>query len=143
MKTGRAAVDALLQMFRAPGTDMCLGYLCREEQDFWRAFDFLPQWGMLSHSDKLARLRDYACHELHYFVQQRDPELFQSAVLPLLQVRCGCCCVPGCGYKLIPCSDATAAVPGFVTCLLSLSACHLPGPELRHTVLIVLIGAHM
>jgi hypothetical protein len=70
-------------------TDSCHVRHCREEQQFWRAFDFLPQWGMLSHSEKLARLRDYACHELHFFVQQRDPELFQSTVLPLLQVRSG------------------------------------------------------
>ena len=66
---------------------------CREEHEFWRTFDFLPQWAALSPAEKLARLRDHACHELHFFVQQRDPELFQSAVLPLLQVhnRSDCC----------------------------------------------------
>lgn len=70
-------------------TDSYLMYDRREEHNFWRKFDFLPQWGMLSHSEKLAKLRDHACHELHFFVQQRDPELFQSTVLPLLQVHCG------------------------------------------------------
>lgn len=53
----------------------------------WKEFSFLPQWGSMAAAAKLDKLRRYACHELHLFVHQRDPDLFRSAVLPMLQVK--------------------------------------------------------
>lgn len=108
-------------------TDTCLSCQCRGEHEFWRAFDFLPQWGMLSHSEKLARLQDYACHELHFFVQERDPELFQSTVLPLLQVRC----VSGCTSSL-RCSGMIIAVSGFVCACSAYPHAICQDPRLAH-----------
>ncbi len=58
----------------------------RPEAGALRKFDFLPAWATLSRGQQLAKLRECACHELHFFVQQRDPELFGAVVLPLLQV---------------------------------------------------------
>ncbi len=63
--------------------------MSRAEAAHWRDFSFLPHWGSLTAAQKLDRLRRHACHELHFFVHQRDPQLFRSAVLPLLQVRSG------------------------------------------------------
>lgn len=61
--------------------------LRRRQAADWRKFDFLPSWHTLDAAQKLAKLQEHACHELHFFVQQRDPRLFASAVLPMLRVR--------------------------------------------------------
>mmetsp|Transcript_17791 Transcript_17791/g.53615 ORF Transcript_17791/g.53615 Transcript_17791/m.53615 type:complete len:2186 (+) Transcript_17791:298-6855(+) len=58
-----------------------------EEVAHWKEFSFLPQWGSMAAAAKLDKLRRYACHELHLFVHQRDPDLFRSAVLPMLQCK--------------------------------------------------------
>lgn len=61
----------------------------RQEDEHWRKFDFLPTWHTLEREQTIAKLQEHACHELHFFVQQRDPQLFESAVLPLLKVCLG------------------------------------------------------
>lgn len=50
-------------------------------------FSFLPGWEALSKSEKLEKLANFPCHELHIFVWFRDREIFEEAVRPMLEVR--------------------------------------------------------
>lgn len=77
----------LAHLSRPAVEQMLLCTMCSQEQECWRAFDFLPSWHTLTPAQRSTKLQEHACHELHFFVHQRDPQLFQSAVLPLLQVR--------------------------------------------------------
>jgi hypothetical protein len=49
-----------------------------------RKFDFLLRWPALKADEKRARYSDFACHELHVFLRQKDPLFFQDVVAPYL-----------------------------------------------------------
>ncbi len=48
-------------------------------------FSFLVHWPDLKPEEKREKYSKYACHELNYFLFRKDPEFFQSAVLPYLK----------------------------------------------------------
>jgi hypothetical protein len=48
-------------------------------------FAFVVQWDQLSPEEKRAKYSKYACHELNYFLFRKDPQFFQTVVLPYLQ----------------------------------------------------------
>lgn len=47
-------------------------------------FAFVLRWPQLSETEKLEMYERHACHELHFFLQQKDPEFFRSVVRPFL-----------------------------------------------------------
>ncbi|MGC6488142.1 MAG: hypothetical protein ACON4Z_10880, partial [Planctomycetota bacterium] len=47
-------------------------------------FSFLLEWPSLARDRKLALYGEHACHELHFFLHEKDPEFFASVVRPLL-----------------------------------------------------------
>ncbi len=47
-------------------------------------FAFLLRWPKLPIEEKRALYSKYACHELHMFLHEKDPEFFRSVVRPLL-----------------------------------------------------------
>ncbi|MCB9883931.1 MAG: hypothetical protein H6838_00485 [Planctomycetes bacterium] len=47
-------------------------------------FAFLLQWPTTSPEQKLALYEQYACHELHFFLYQKDREFFDAVVRPAL-----------------------------------------------------------
>ncbi|GMH36583.1 hypothetical protein BSKO_04456 [Bryopsis sp. KO-2023] len=48
-------------------------------------FSFILNWPNLSNQEKLEHLTANACHELHFFIKQRDPDFFNQFVLPILK----------------------------------------------------------
>ncbi len=48
-------------------------------------FGFIQNWPTLSHDKKLEYYSKYACHELNFFVFKKDPDFFESAILPFLK----------------------------------------------------------
>eukprot|EP00163_Fabomonas_tropica_P032210 TRINITY_DN798_c1_g1_i1.p1 TRINITY_DN798_c1_g1~~TRINITY_DN798_c1_g1_i1.p1 ORF type:complete len:1554 (-),score=446.16 TRINITY_DN798_c1_g1_i1:323-4984(-) len=48
-------------------------------------FSFLANWGELSQKDKLAKYSKYACHELSFFVYNKDTHFFNHVVRPYLR----------------------------------------------------------
>lgn len=48
-------------------------------------FEFLLRWPTLDQKEKQTLYSKYACHELNFFVAQKDPEFFQQIVQPYLQ----------------------------------------------------------
>ncbi len=48
-------------------------------------FAFITAWPELSPTDKLEKYSKYACHELNFFLHQKDPEFYEKTVLPYLQ----------------------------------------------------------
>jgi len=47
-------------------------------------FAFLLDWPGLSRDQKLELYGEHACHELHFFLHQKDPEFFRTVVRPFL-----------------------------------------------------------
>jgi len=47
-------------------------------------FEFLVRWPELSADEKLERYSVFACHELHVFLREKDPEFFRVVVAPYL-----------------------------------------------------------
>ena len=47
-------------------------------------FEFLVRWPELSREEQLRLYSAHACHELHLFLQQRDPAFFDEVVRPYL-----------------------------------------------------------
>jgi hypothetical protein len=47
-------------------------------------FSFLMDWPGKSDEEKLELYRKYACHELNFFLMQKDPDYFASVVVPCL-----------------------------------------------------------
>ena len=47
-------------------------------------FAFLLEWPSLSRDRKLELYGEHACHELHFFLHEKDPEFFRSVVRPFL-----------------------------------------------------------
>jgi hypothetical protein len=45
-----------------------------------REFQFITKWHKLSREEKQQLYSKYACHELHYFIQRKDPEFFREVV---------------------------------------------------------------
>ena len=50
----------------------------------WTEFQFLLNWPEMTEADKREKYSKYACHELNFFLCQKDPEFFQHVVLPHL-----------------------------------------------------------
>ncbi|MCA8963425.1 MAG: hypothetical protein KDC48_00985 [Planctomycetes bacterium] len=50
----------------------------------WSKFAFVLQWPTTSPEQKLALYEQYACHELHFFLYQKDREFFDAVVRPAL-----------------------------------------------------------
>jgi hypothetical protein len=49
-----------------------------------REFAFILEWPTLDVMQKQKYYEDYACHELHFFLHQKDPEFFKTVVRPFL-----------------------------------------------------------
>ena len=47
-------------------------------------FAFVLEWPELSRDQKLDLYGEHACHELHFFLHQKDPEFFAAVVRPFL-----------------------------------------------------------
>ena len=47
-------------------------------------FAFVLEWPNLSRDRKLALYSEHACHELHFFLHQKDPQFFGAVVRPFL-----------------------------------------------------------
>lgn len=47
-------------------------------------FAFLMEWPALDRDRKLKLYGEHACHELHFFLHEKDPEFFAAVVQPLL-----------------------------------------------------------
>ncbi|MEE8451994.1 MAG: hypothetical protein V3R99_08775 [Thermoguttaceae bacterium] len=48
-------------------------------------FGFILDWHKLSDTEKRTKYSKYACHELSFFISQKDPEFFRQAVRPYLR----------------------------------------------------------
>ena len=48
-------------------------------------FGFVLNWPNLKPEEKREKYSKYACHELNFFLFQKDPEFFQTVVLPYLK----------------------------------------------------------
>jgi hypothetical protein len=60
-------------------------YLTLSNNEHLREFAFLLEWPKLKPEDKRAKYSKYACHELHFFLSQKDPDFFKAVVLPYLK----------------------------------------------------------
>lgn len=49
-----------------------------------QSFAFVLEWPGMTRTEKLEKYSKHACHELHFFLSQKDPEFFRSAVKPFL-----------------------------------------------------------
>tara|TARA_B100001115_G_scaffold116746_1_gene86853 strand:- start:1781 stop:8269 length:6489 start_codon:yes stop_codon:yes gene_type:complete len=47
-------------------------------------FGFILQWPGLKEEEKRAKYSEFACHELHFFLHQKDPAFFAKVVRPYL-----------------------------------------------------------
>jgi hypothetical protein len=47
-------------------------------------FSFVLKWPRLSPAEKMALYDKHACHELHFFLHEKDPEFFRAVVRPYL-----------------------------------------------------------
>lgn len=50
-----------------------------------REFAFIHEWPSLSEEEKRATYSEYASHELSFFLHEKDPDFFESVILPYLQ----------------------------------------------------------
>ena len=48
-------------------------------------FQFVLRWPAMSDDEKRELYSKYACHELNFFIQRKDPEFFSSVVQPYLR----------------------------------------------------------
>ena len=48
------------------------------------AFSFLLKWPKLTPAEKYAQYDKHACHELHFFLHEKDPAFFRAVVRPYL-----------------------------------------------------------
>ena len=48
-------------------------------------FEFVLRWPALDQKEKQTLYSKYACHELNFFIAQKDPEFFEQTVQPYLQ----------------------------------------------------------
>ncbi len=48
-------------------------------------FDWLPKWPTLKPERQRELYSQYACHELNFFLQRKDPEFFKVVILPYLK----------------------------------------------------------
>lgn len=49
-----------------------------------QSFAFVLEWPNLTRTEKLEKYGKHACHELHFFLHQKDPEFFRSVIKPFL-----------------------------------------------------------
>jgi hypothetical protein len=47
-------------------------------------FGFILDWPVLKPSEKQAKYSEFACHELNFFLHQKDPAFFKKVILPYL-----------------------------------------------------------
>jgi hypothetical protein len=69
--------DSLAAVFRL--------YATLDETDELDAWRFLLDWPSWSRSEKLEFYNDFASHEMHVFLHQKDPNFFKEIVLPYLE----------------------------------------------------------
>ncbi|QDV09556.1 hypothetical protein Poly30_51140 [Planctomycetes bacterium Poly30] len=50
-------------------------------------FEFLTRWPELTDEEKRTKYSEFACHELHVFLRERDPAFFESIVVPHLSSK--------------------------------------------------------
>ncbi len=50
-------------------------------------FEFMTRWPSLTELEKRTKYSEFACHELHVFLRERDPEFFQAIVVPHLSSK--------------------------------------------------------
>ena len=50
----------------------------------WVAFGFILGWPKLTEAEKRAEYEKHACHELNFFIHEKDPETFERVVKPYL-----------------------------------------------------------
>ena len=50
-------------------------------------FEFMTRWPSLTELEKRTKYSEFACHELHLFLRERDPEFFESLVVPHLSSK--------------------------------------------------------
>lgn len=55
--------------------------------DKLRTFTFLTTWPQFDEKEKLHLLATHHCHELHLFLQRKDPDFFKKHILPLLAAK--------------------------------------------------------
>ena len=48
-------------------------------------FDFLGQWSSLKEEQKLDKYKEFACHELHFYLYQKDIKFFNAHIKPFLK----------------------------------------------------------
>ena len=47
-------------------------------------FSFILNWPKMKMEEKQAKYSEFACHELNFFLAQKDPEFFQKVIKPYL-----------------------------------------------------------
>jgi len=57
------------------------------DDDRLRDFSFLSAWPTLSEKEKLEKLADHHCHELHLFLARKDRSFFDQHIKPLLAAK--------------------------------------------------------
>jgi len=60
-------------------------YMTLSEDATLDEFGFITHWPDLSHEEKREKYSKYACHELNFFLYQKDPEFFRDVIRPYLQ----------------------------------------------------------
>jgi len=48
-------------------------------------FEFVTRWPKLGEEERRAKVSEFACHELHFFLSRKDPEYFRKVVQPYLR----------------------------------------------------------
>lgn len=59
--------------------------LAMREDPVLREFGFLMSWPSLTKDEKRAKYSRYACHELSFFLQRKDPAFFKEVIAPYLK----------------------------------------------------------
>ncbi len=62
-------------------------FLTLNQSETLREFGFVTRWPKLSDEEKRAKYSKYACHELNFFLSQKDPEFFKKVVVPHLAFK--------------------------------------------------------
>ncbi|MDG2385545.1 MAG: hypothetical protein P8N76_28005 [Pirellulaceae bacterium] len=50
-------------------------------------FRFVLQWNQMTNEEKRERYSKYACHELDFFISEKDPEFFDAVIQPYLRQK--------------------------------------------------------
>ncbi len=53
----------------------------------WDKFEFIGQWHQLSDEQKRSKYNEFACHELNFFLYNKDRTFFDRVIKPLLEQK--------------------------------------------------------